>query len=370
MNKLANQKIKIVYLLPRLFGGGAERLVVDLATHLPQDQYAVTVVCLKSSSTPIWREELAAAGVELVQLNKKIKLDPTCVWRLTAWLKHNRPDILHTHLFGGDFYGRLAGRLAGVRHIISTEHNINFSEGYLKRQLKSWTAPLAEKVVAVSQTVLEYAQKYEGVARGQGLVIYNGVPVDKFVDHNKVSDLDKKSGQPIIIGSLGRLNQQKNWPTLIAAAQYLPDNSIINIAGTGPDKQKLQTIIDSSGLANRVQLIGWQANTAEFLKKLDIFVLPSFWEGLPVCLLEAGASGLPVVASDIASNREVIVDQQNDLLFNPQRPPELAEKIIKLINDPELAKELAANLHGLVEQKFSFAIMLENYQRLYRQLIN
>jgi len=370
MSELNNQKIKIVYLLPRLFGGGAERLVVDLAIHLPQDQYAVTVVCLKSSSTPIWREELAAAGVELVQLNKKIKLDPTSVWRLAIWLKNNRPDILHTHLFGGDFYGRLAGRLAGVRHIISTEHNINFSEGYLKRQLKSWTAPLAEKVVAVSQTVLEYAQKYEGVDKEQGQIIYNGVPLDKFVDHKKVSDSVRGVSQPIVIGSLGRLSQQKNWPALIAAAQYLPDNLIINIAGIGPDKQSLQKMIDLLGVAKQVKLIGWQANTAEFLKKLDIFVLPSFWEGLPVCLLEAGASGLPVIASNISSNQEIITDQKNGLLFDPRNSKELADKIILLTSQPQLAEELASRLKQSVEEKFSFATMLENYQQLYHQLVN
>ena len=370
MNELNSKQIKIVYLLPHLFGGGAERLVVDLATRLPQDQYAVTVVCLKSSPTPIWREELAAAGVELVQLNKKIKLDPTCVWRLATWLKRNRPDILHTHLFGGDFYGRLAGRLAGIAHIISTEHNLNFSEGWLRRRLKAWTAPLTERVVAVSQTVLEYAQKYEGVAKEQGQVIYNGVPLEKFINHQIGDSSTDKKGQPIIVGSLGRLSQQKNWPALIAAAQYLPDNVVINIAGIGPDKQRLQKMIDSLGLTKQVKLIGWQSNTAEFLKKLNIFVLPSFGEGLPVCLLEAGASGLPVIASNIPSNQEIIIDQKNGLLFDPHNSKELADKIILLTSQPQLAEELASRLGQLVEEKFSFAGMLENYQQLYRQLVN
>lgn len=365
MNDLDKKKIKITYLLPQLFGGGAERLVIDLAIHLPQDQYIITVVCLKSSPIPIWQDELVLAGVQLVQLNKKIKLDLVCLRRLFVWLKNNKPDILHTHLFGGDFYGRLAGRLAGVPHIISTEHNINFSEGWLKRQFKIWTAPLANKVIAVSQTVLDYAQKYEGVSSKQGQVIYNGVPLDKFVDNQKT----KNPEQLFIVGSLGRLSRQKNWSGLIAAAQYLPENMIINIAGIGPQKKRLQQMIDNLGLTGRVKLIGWQSNTADFFKKLDIFVLSSFWEGLPVCLLEAGASGLPVIASDIASNREIIIDQENGLLFNPHNSRELADKIILLASQSHLADDLASRLKQLVEEKFSFAGMLKNYQQLYRQLV-
>jgi glycosyltransferase involved in cell wall biosynthesis len=370
MKDLDNKKIKIVYLLPQLFGGGAERLVVDLAIHLPKDQYIVTIVCLKSSSTPIWQDELISAGIKLVQLNKKIKLDPTCLWRLVAWLKNNRPDILYTHLFGADFYGRLAGRLVGISHIISTEHNINFSEGWLKRQFKTMTAPLAERVVAVSQTVLEYAQKYEGVSKKQGQVIYNGVPLDKFINYQTTNNSVQDTKQLIMVGSMGRLNKQKNWSVVIAAAQYLPDDIIVNIAGIGPQKKRLQQMIDNLGVAKRVKLIGWQSNTVEFLKKLDIFVLPSFWEGLPVCLLEAGASSLPVIVSDIASNQEVIIDQETGLLFDPNNSQELADKIILLARQPQLAKQLAGQLNCLVKQKFSFAQMLENYQQLYCQLVN
>ena len=370
MSESLQKKIKIAYILPQLSGGGAERMVIDLATHLPASLYLVFVITLKDAATPVWEEELSQANVQVVKLHKKFKLDIFCIWRLIKWLTINRPDILHTHLFGGDFYGRLAGHLARVPHIIGTEHNINRAEGRLRRWLKRLTAPWAEKIIAVSGTVLDYVERYEGVTSSQAMVIYNGVPLEKF----RPSYLITNDSWPcdikkIVVGGLGRLEYQKNWPCLIRAATKLPNNVIIKIAGIGREMKKLQRLICSLGLEKRVELVDWQ-DSVKFLSQLDIFVLPSWWEGLPISLLEAGAVGLPVIVADIPSNREIVRDTTLGLWFDPHSPEELAEKLKLLINEPAMARRMAANLHQVIERQFSSDLMRQRYQEVYESLLN
>ncbi|HNQ45039.1 MAG TPA: glycosyltransferase [bacterium] len=370
MSESLQKKIKIAYILPQLSGGGAERMVIDLATHLPASLYLVFVITLKDAATPVWEEELTQANVQVVKLHKKFKLDIFCIWRLIKWLTINRPDILHTHLFGGDFYGRLAGHLARVPHIIGTEHNINRAEGRLRRWLKRLTAPWAEKIIAVSGTVLDYVERYEGVTSSQAMVIYNGVPLEKF----RPSYLITNDSWPcdikkIVVGGLGRLEYQKNWPCLIRAATKLPNNVIIKIAGIGREMKKLQRLICSLGLEKRVELVDWQ-DSVKFLSQLDIFVLPSWWEGLPISLLEAGAVGLPVIVADIPSNREIVRDTTLGLWFDPHSPEELAEKLKLLINEPAMARRMAANLHQVIERQFSSDLMRQRYQEVYESLLN
>ena len=370
MSESLQKKIKIAYILPQLSGGGAERMVIDLATHLPASLYLVFVITLKDAATAVWEEELTQANVQVVKLHKKFKLDIFCIWRLIQWLKINRPDILHTHLFGGDFYGRLAGHLARVPHIIGTEHNINRAEGRLRRWLKRLTAPWAEKIIAVSGTVLDYVERYEGVTSSQAMVIYNGVPLEKFrPSYFIANDSWPCDIKKIVVGGLGRLEYQKNWPCLIRAATKLPNNVIIKIAGVGREMKKLQRLICSLGLEQRVELVDWQASV-KFLSQLDIFVLPSWWEGLPISLLEAGAVGLPVIVADIPSNREIVRDTTLGLWFDPHSPEELAEKLKLLINEPAMARRMAINLHQVIERQFSSDLMRQRYQEVYESLLN
>lgn len=369
MSELSTKKVKIAYIIPTLSGGGAERLVVDLATHLPTSLYTVFILILKDTAIPAWEEELAQANIAVVRFHQKFKLDIFCIWRLTHWLNKNHLDILHTHLFGGDFYGRIAGHLAGVPHIVGTEHNINLAEGYLRRWLKRLTARWAEKTIAVSKAVLDYVERYEGIRPDQALVIYNGVALEKFKPSYFLTNANwPHNPKKIIVGGLGRLEHQKNWSCLLRAAVYLPHNVIIRIAGVGREKKGLEQLICALGLEKRVELVNWQAST-DFLKSIDIFVLPSWWEGLPVALLEAGAVGLPVIVSDIPSNREIISDTNLGLWFDPNHPEELAEKIQSVLADPKLALKMAVNLHKLVEMQFSLDFMIERYCEVYENLL-
>ena len=133
--------------------------------------------------------------------------------------------------------------------------------------------------------------------------------------------------------------------------------------------KKLQRLICSLGLEQRVELVDWQASV-KFLSQLDIFVLPSWWEGLPISLLEAGAVGLPVIVADIPSNREIVRDTTLGLWFDPHSPEELAEKLKLLINEPAMARRMAINLHQVIERQFSSDLMRQRYQEVYESLLN
>jgi glycosyltransferase involved in cell wall biosynthesis len=357
------EKIKIIQLIPALGLGGAERVVVDLCKNLDKEKFAVKVACLKSPGESAG--DLIAAGIPVELVGGHGWPIALSFFKLIKFLKKEKPDIVHTHLFGADFYGRLAARLAGVKIIVSTEHNLNFAEGFLKKIAKSLSGRLADEVVAVSQAVKQYLIKKEGMPEKKISVIYNGVAEKKFSYPGR----DYAATGVLTIGSVGRLVRQKGFDFLIKALSRVPGDWQCLIAGGGRERKKLAELIKLLSLENKVKLIGWEKNTPEFLKKLDIFVLPSRWEGLGIVILEAGASGLPVIASRVDGIKELISDGQDGLLFAGGDDAELAEKIKFLLANPEERKRLGENLRQKVVANFNADKMAAEYERLYLELL-
>lgn len=356
-------KIKIMQLIPTLGLGGAERVVVDLAKNLDREKFSVKVVCLKSLGE--LAADLSAAGISVELLGRPSAPIIFSFFKLIKFLKRERPDIVHTHLFGADFYGRLAARLAGVKIIVSTEHNLNFAEGFLKKIAKSATGRLANSIIAVSSAVKDYLIKKEGISANKIKVIYNGVAAEKFL----YPERNYQRAGTLTIGAIGRLTRQKGFDYLIKAVAQVNGDWQCLIAGDGEEKEKLFGLIKSLSLENKIKLIGWEKNTPEFLKKLDIFVLPSRWEGLGIVILEAGASGLPVIASNIDGIKELISDNQDGLLFPGGDETKLAEKIKFLLEQPAERKRLGENLRQKVNANFSAKKMAAEYEQLYLKIL-
>ncbi|HTX87207.1 MAG TPA: glycosyltransferase [Candidatus Nanoarchaeia archaeon] len=357
-------RIKILQIIPTLNGAGAERLVVDLAKFLDREKFAVAVICLKAGGA--WTEELARAKIPVQIVNRGNYPIVFDFFRLVKIIKQAAPDIVHTHLFGADIYGRLAAKLAGVKKIISTEHNLNYSEGAGKRFLKKKTAILAAVIVAVSESVKKYLIEREGVPAGKIRVIYNGVDIEKF-RYNERKYEQKSAG--LVIGSIGRLEPQKDFPTLIKAMAEIK-GAECRIIGAGGERKKLARLIAELSLADKVKLLGWQKDTSTFLKQTDIFVLPSRWEGFGIVILEAGLSGLPVIGSRVDGIAEIIADGQDGLLFEPGNSAELARKIKSLQADPALRERLGKNLQDKILEKFSIEKMVKQYEDLYFEVLS
>lgn len=353
---------KILHIIPALGMGGAERVVVDICLGINRDEFESVVLSFVDGG--YWKEILEKNQIRVIELQKKSKFDLKNFLMIKKIIKQEAPDIIHTHL-GGDLYGRLAARLLGYKNIISTEHNVNPDEGFFMNFLKKVTSAWVAKIIAVSEAVARDAAKRYSISKEKIAVIYNGISMENFIPKESVS-----SSTEIQIGSAGRLTEQKGFVVLLNALAELKDfNFHCTIAGEGIKRAELEAHIRSLGLSERVSLPGVRADMPQFLHSLDIFVLPSLWEGLGIAVLEAGASSLPVAASNVDGIREIITDQKDGLLFEAGDAHALAKIVCQLINDPNLRQSLGKALRQKVGEHFSVTTMVGEYRKAYMELL-
>jgi glycosyltransferase involved in cell wall biosynthesis len=354
-----NKKIKILHIVPSLLPGGAEKMAVELAKFSDRDLFEVEFLCLRAGG--LWEEALRQAQVPFTVIGTLKWPIIFNLFKIIKFIRVSAPDIVHTHLFGADFYGRICARLAGVKKIISTEQNLNWNESWFKKIAKFFTAKLAVKIVAASGAIKKYLIEQEGVPAEKIAVIYNGVEIEKYLNNRR------DYSNVLRIGSVGRLTKQKGFDYLVRAAADIPKVEFV-IAGTGEEENILQEEINKLGLSGRVKLIGVQKDVSGFLKTLDIFVLPSRWEGFGIVILEAGLSGLPVIASRLDGILEIISDGQDGLLFEPDQVGDLTDKLKKLLINNEERAYLGKNLQQKVKDKFDIKKIVRQYEELYKKM--
>ena len=362
------KKIKILYILPNLSRGGAEKVCHDLLVSLDKEKFSLSLLLFKeNNASENWKTEIKSSGVEIVSLKKTCLIDLNNFWQIIKAIKKINPDILHCHL-GGDIYGRLAGKILNVPIIVSTEHNINKNESLIARYLKTMSAKYALKIFAVSNSVKVDAEKRYNIKSEKIEIIYNGIETNKFnIRKSEINSENENS--KIIIGAIGRLSEQKGFKILIEATKKTEnENYLVQIAGTGNQELILKNKIKELKLENRIELIG-EVDSAIFLNKLDVFVLPSLWEGLGLVILEAGAANKPTIASKIDGVKEILNDDSS-WLFEAGNSNELAKKIDYLINNldsSEVAKKIINNKKN-IETNFNLEKMTSAYERWYELL--
>ncbi len=354
---------KVLHIIPALGMGGAERVVVDISFGLETSEFETVVLSFVGGG--YWKEILEKKHIRVIELHKKSKFDLKNFLMIKKIIKQENPDIIHTHL-GGDLYGRLAARLLGYKNIISTEHNVNPDEGFLMNLIKKITSTWANKIIAVSKAVERDLIHRYGIAKEKIRVIYNGIDINNFKQKEFMSDNAR-----IQIGSAGRLTEQKGFAILIEALAELKDlNFHCTIVGEGVKRTELETLIRTLNLDERVSLPGLSSDVPEFLHGLDIFVLPSLWEGLGIAVLEAGATSLPVIASNVDGIREIITDTKDGLLFEPGDAHILASKLRSLINNADERERLGRALRVAVAEHFSVSKMVAEYRKAYLEILS
>lgn len=366
------KKINILHILPNLSRGGAERVAVDILKNLDRERFAPALLLFKDNHQgEEMRAELSAAGVPIISLHKRLLIDPLNIALIIRAVAKLKPDIIHTHL-GGDIYGVLAGRLKKVPIIVSTEHNVNKSARKSAELIKKLNLKSLTKIFAVSSAVREDAISRYHLNPDKITVVYNGVD-SNFFDQSTVSDWlpARVDTEKVVIGALGRLSPQKGFMSLIeAAAKTKNKNYLIEIGGVGEMAGELRKRIKDLELINRVRLIG-PVNTKNFLSQVDIFVLPSLWEGLGLVILEAAASAKPIIASATGGILEIL-NEDNAWLFPAGDDDTLAQKIDFLINNlntQETQFKVEA-VKNLVKERFSLEKMVAKYSQWYETLLN
>lgn len=336
--------MKVLHVLCDLSGGGAERLVLDLCRYSTADASVATI-----HTGGALAGEFDSAGVP-VRCAGRVRGRPgvRAIGRLVRWA--SRADVVHTHLWAGDTWGRPSAWLGGCRAVVTTEHNTQ-ADSPLRSRIWTAMAPLSARIVCVSQAAAQTVEA-SGISADRLAVIENGVDLSRF---------SPRPGAGRGLLSVGRLTRQKGFDVLLRA---LRDGSTpATILGEGEDRPALEQLAE--GLP--VRLPGWTADIRPALAEAAILVIPSRWEGFGLVAVEAMASGVPVIASRVDGLIEVVGDA--GILVEPENPVALAGAIRRLLKDDALRADLTQR--GLARAPlFSIQKTAERYEALYRSLLS
>lgn len=362
-------RINVLYIIWSLGLGGAERVVINLAKGLDKTRFNPTVCCLNEAGE--FAAELEHLGIKVVALHKKSKADITVIRKLIAVIKEYNIQIVHTHLWGANFWGRIAAKVAGVPVIIATEHNVDIWKSNLNFALDRMLSHISDKIITVSRTVKEFYIKH-GIPAGKIEVIYNGIDTDA---RSSMLDARKEFGLAegeSLLAIIGRIVEQKGHRYLFEALERLNGQHKVKllVVGDGPLLNNLKvTAQQNPQLREKVIFTGLRKDVRNLIEAVDILLMPSLREGLPMVALEAMAAGKPVIATNVGGTPELIKDGDNGILIEPRDSRQLAEAIKKLLVNTPLSESLGRRGQESVLNRFSIKDMVKNTGNLYEQCL-
>jgi sugar transferase (PEP-CTERM/EpsH1 system associated) len=359
-------QLHICHIVLSLEPGGLENGVVNVVSGLDPREFRSSVCCLQRVGA--FADRLGA-GVAVTGMDLKPGNHPWMAVRIARLLRAWHADIVHTRNAESFFYGVVAARLAGVRAVIHSEHGREFPEKPLRAWLQRRLLRNVDFAFTVSRQLKSDLERELRVPASRFEVLYNGVDVGRF-QCQRAHDLAPDSSHTPLIASVGRLVPVKNYALLLHAvarlANALPCRLLL--IGEGPERAALERLAAQLGLERRVAFPGHRDDVAQLLAEVDIFVLPSLSEGLSNTLLEAMAAGLPVVASDVGGNRELIEPERSGLLFPSGDVAALTAHLERLLGSGELRARLGEAAALRARTEFSMQAMLARYSELYRRV--
>lgn len=301
--------------------------------------------------------------------------------QLVRIIRQIRPAVVHTHTSKGGFLGRLAARMAGVPVIIHTVHGFAFHEGISKGRkllylnLERAAARWCDRIISVNNEDRLQALSC-GIAGPDKIVtIYNGIdttPFDRYYDRNEIRREFGAGDSNVLVGMVARLAPSKAPLDFILAAHYVLDyrNDVkFVLVGDGPLRKEIEKAVRELDRTGAVFVIGHRTDVPALLSAMDIFVMTTLWEGLPIAVLEAMAMRKPVVATDVRGPREVVRHGETGYLVPPKSPIAVGKAVLELIDRVDQAKEMGLKGRRLVEEVFNISTMTERTINVYEETL-
>lgn len=356
--------MRILQICTQMESGGAQRIAVTLANEFRSRGHRVNTVFIYEK-TPAYSGE---AGVITIFKRRPSLLGRLSLpFRLMQVMRAVRPDVVVTHTYYANVLGHLVARLAGIRSRIAVAHSTltRYPRAVRIADLILGACGFYSHHVFVSRAAAAASVRYPKSYQHRIRIIYNGV---RLADHGAVDVVGVRrkwgipSKAPLLI-NVGRLSPVKNQAAILRAAVEIPEAHVV-IAGTGEVREELRTLAKDLGIASRTHLIGETANDEiqQLLHAADVFVFPSFFEAMPVAVLEAMAAGLPIVGSDIPPMREVVGEA--GILVPADDPNALAASIRSVLDDRCRAEALGESA-SIRARLFSLDQMVDDYERLF-----
>ncbi len=383
-----DQRIPVLQIITRLIVGGAQETVLLIADMLDRSRWAVDVLCgPQTGAEGSLIEEMRRRGVPLTiepSLVREVHplKDLLALVRLTRFIQRGRYAIVHTNSSKAGILGRWAAWLAGTPVIVHTVHGWGHNErqsGPVRRAYilsEQLTQRITDRLIVVSPRNAEKGLA-DGIGRAEQYVtIRSGIELERFARPARPrQEVRRELGIPAdapVVGTVTRLSPQKAPLDFVAAAARVaaarPDVHFV-IVGDGPLRGEVEARVVAPGLAGRVHLTGLRADVPDLLHSFDLFCLSSLWEGLPRVLPQAMAAGLPIVATAVDGNAEAVTDGVNGLLTPPGDPASLAAALLRLLDDPPLARQMGEAGRARAEE-FDAHRMVEDIAALYESLMS
>ncbi len=366
--------MRITHVVENLNRGGLERVVIDLALAQKAAGHDCRVVCLYEEG--LLAGELRAEGIAVDACGKGTGFDVAALRRMRALFRAHGSEILHSHNIIAHAYAALASRGIGVRRFLNTRHGRGVAPpGRMRLALYSIAMRWTDRVVAVCEAARRNLAEHDRVPAAKLAVVPNGIHVERFVAasssaHRTVADLLGVGSGIEIIGFVGRLNWAKDLPTLIRAFAMLRRRgreAALALIGDGSLREELERLAADEGVGDRVVFLGDRSDVRNLLPGFDVFAMSSVSEGYSIALLEASASALPIVATDVGGNAEIVSDGVSGRIVKPGDPALFADALEDVLADPARARAMGEAAIAWVRREGSVETMVARYQTLYAE---
>ena len=368
--------IRIMHVVDHLGKGGLENGLVNLIEHLDPLRFEHVVYAIRKLGPNA--ERLAKSGVEVICQGKQDSDSPFQVGKLASAIRRVRPDIVHSRNWAA-VEAVLAGRWVRSCKVVHSEHGLEAGADVREPWRRIWfrrlAYQLADRVLSVSYQLRDLHARRTGFEPAKITVIHNGVDRQRFFpDPAARAGMRRELGlsdEEFCIGCVGNLFPVKGHITALQAIEQFAaqhNNWRLLLAGEGPERARLETFAGAQGWKDRVSFLGTSHRVPELLNAMDVYVLPSIAEGISNSLLEAMATGIPVVATATGGNPEVVVDGESGLLFPIGDAQQLSRHLLLLSDQSPRRRELAQRALVRVREEFSIESMVGKYAQLYESV--
>jgi len=365
--------------------GGAQLSTLNILSGLPRDKYDISVITSpKGILSAEFRDLMDAKAFFSPFLTRPINIlsDILAFIHIFLIYRSNKYAIVHTHSSKAGVIGRLAARLAGVPVIIHTVHGWSFNDcqGWVRKwlfmSLERAMARFTTRIICVSKKDMEAGLKYKIAGPDKFVLIKYGIPIAEF-RRSSVDPLVKKKELGItnngpVIGMISCLKPQKSPLDYIKACikiyEKMPDVNFL-LVGDGALRSKCEKVLASTPLNRRFIFTGWRRDISEILDILDVAVLTSKWEGMPISIIEALCKGCPVVATNAGGTPELIKGGVTGYVTQPGAYEETAEKVLRILKDPASSRKMKKQASLSIDESFGVDRMVNEIENLYRRLV-
>jgi len=365
-------RVRVVTLVDRVIGGGGgERVAAALTAALDPERFD-RALCVTRPSPRDQVEELRDAGVTVIELDRRRRLQPVAWLPLVRHARRHGIDVLHCHKFGSNAWGAVIAPLIRAPVLVTHEHSWSFT-GDRRRMLvdRHVIAPRAAAMVAVSSLDARRMVEIEHLPRDKVRVIPNGIVTPRVADPLALRRALAIDPEVPVIGFVGRLRPEKRVDLILTAAATLLGERKVHVVlvGAGPEEATLRDQVREASIADAVTFLGFRADATTLAAGFDVAVLASDREGAPLTLLEYMALGRPIVTTSVGGIPEIVEDGRDAVLVPPGDAASLAGAIGRLLDDPAERLRLGSEAAARQAAQFSFEEMTRRVERLYLELL-